>query len=74
MTFYLIVFIFLIKKLSLQLHVYDNVVPDGIFPLHIHMILGDSGTLLTITNLTEKALDCYCEVCMVGYDFSSAFY
>ena len=35
--------------------------------------LGTCDTLLTITNFVQKALDCGCEVRMVGLDFSAAF-
>ena len=35
--------------------------------------LGTCDALLTITNFVQKALDCGCEVCMVGLDFSAAF-
>ena len=35
--------------------------------------LGTCDALLTITNFVQKALDCSCEVRMVGLDFSAAF-
>ena len=35
--------------------------------------LGTCYALLTITNFVQKALDCGCEVRMVGLDFSAAF-
>ena len=35
--------------------------------------LGTCDALLTITNFVQKALDCGCEVHMVGLDFSAAF-
>ena len=35
--------------------------------------LGTCDALLTITNFVQKALDCGCEVRMMGLDFSAAF-
>ena len=35
--------------------------------------LGTCDALLTITNFVQKALDCGCEVHMVGLNFSTAF-
>ena len=35
--------------------------------------LGTCDALLTITNFVQKALDCGCEVRMVGLDFNAAF-
>ena len=35
---------------------------------------GTCDAFLTITNYVQEAMDCGCEVCMVGLDFSAAFY
>ena len=48
----------------------------NLFPhlqFHFRKGLGTCDALLTITNFVQKALDCGCDVCMVGLDFSSAF-
>ena len=48
----------------------------NLFPhlqLSFHKGLGTCDALLTIANFVQKALDCGCEVLVVGLDFNAAF-